>query len=203
MLDPATKSMLQFGLIGLALGGGLLGALQTRPDTVLPFQGTVSVQIVNPSVEFASSPGPNGCLGDCPVSSLNLTIDSVSVHRSGELNLTAGWLQISQAPTTVDVVNIAGLGQLVGQNSIPPGFINLIRLQVSSATALGPNTNGPRLVSVPSGKIDVVLSPSGQVKSGKLTTIFLSFQPRIECGGNGNGECKLKPVVISKVLEST
>ena len=203
MLDPATKSMLQFGLIGLALGGGLLGAVQIRPVTLLPFQGTVSVQIANPSVEFASNPGPNGCHGDCWVSSLNLTIDSVSVHRSGELNLTAGWLQISQAPTSLDVAKITGLGQLVGEGSIPPGFINLIRLQVSSATALGPNTNGPRPISVPGGKIDVVLSPSGQVKSGKLTTVFLSFQLRKECGGNGNGECKLKPVVISKVLEST
>ena len=202
-MDPATKSMLQCGLIGLALGGGLLGALQARPATLLPFQGSISIQIANPSVEFASNPGPNGCHGDCPVSSLNLTIDSVSVHRSGELNLPAGWLQISQAPTTLDVAKITGLGQLVGQGSIPPGFINLIRLQVSSATALGPNTDGPRPVLVPSGKIDVVLSPSGQVKSGKLTTVFLRFQPRIECSGNGNGDCRLRPVVVLKVLESS
>src|SRR5437867_9314680 len=100
--------MLQFGLIGLALGGGLLGALQTRPDTLLPFQGTVSVQIANPSVEFASSTGPNGCFVDCPVYSLNLTIVSVSVHRSGLINLSAGWILISIAPTNVDVVIIVG-----------------------------------------------------------------------------------------------
>jgi len=200
VLDAATRSMLQFGLIGLALGGGLLGALQTRPATVLPFQGTVSVQIANPGAKFAATSNPNACHGDCPVSSLNLTIDSVSVHREGELNLTAGWLQISQAPTTLDVAKITGLGQLVGQSSVPPGFINLIRLRVSSATALGPNTNGPVSVSVPSDKIDVVLSPSGQVKSGKLTTVFLSFQLRINCEGNDG--CRLKPVVVPEVLQS-
>ena len=200
-MDAAAKSMLQFGLIGLALGGGLLGALQTRPATVLPFQGTVSVQIANPSAEFAANTNPIGCHADCPVSSLNLIIDSVSVHREGELNLTAGWLQISQAPTTLDIAKITGLGQLVGQGSLPPGFINLIRLQVSSATALGPTTNSSVPVSVPSGKIDVILSPTGQVKSGKLTTVFLSFQLKINCGGNE--KCRLKPVVISKVIESS
>jgi len=144
--------MLQFGLIGLALGGGLLGALQTRPDTLLPFQGTVSVQIANPNVEFASNPGPNGCHGDCPVSSLNLTIDSVSVHRSGELNLTASWLQISQAPTTVDVVNIAGLGQLVGQGSIPPGFINLISCRFLQPLLLDQTPTVPGLYRFPAAR---------------------------------------------------
>ncbi len=200
-MDTATKSMLQFGLIGLALGGGLLGALQTRPATVLPFQGTVSVQIANPHLEFASN--SNRCHGDCPVSSLNITIDSVSVHRSGELNLTGGWLQISQAPTTLDIAKTTGIGQLVGQEAIPPGSINLIRLRVSTATALGPSTNGPVSVTPPSGKIDVVLSPTGEVKSGKLTTILLSFQLTVNCSGNGNAECRLKPVVVTKVLVSS
>ncbi len=200
-MDAATKSMLQFGLIGIVLASGLVGALQTRPATVLPFQGTVSVQIANPNLEFASD--YNGCHGDCPVSSLNLTIDSVSVHRSGELNLTGGWLQISQAPTTLDIARITGIGQLVGQGPIPPGFINLIRLKVSTATALGPHTNGTVSVTPPSGKLDVVLSPSGEVKSGRLTTVLLSFQLKIDCNGNGNTECRLKPVVVPKVLESS
>jgi len=200
-LDAAARNMVQFGLIGIALASGLVWALQARPSTVLPFQGTVTVQIANPNLEFVSS--RNGCHGDCLVSSLNLTIDSVSVHRSGQLNLTGGWLQISQAPTTLDIAKITGIGQLIGQGSIPPGFINLVRLQVSSATALGPSTNGPVSVTIPSGKIDIALSPTGEVRSGKLTTVFLSFDLKIECNGNGNGECRLRPVTVPRILQSS
>ncbi len=200
-MDATTKNMLQFGLIGIALASGLVGALETRPATVLPFQGTLSVEIANPNLEFASN--PNGCHGNCQVSSLNLTIDSVTVHRTGGLNLTGGWLQISQAPTSLDIAKITGIGQLVGQAPIPPGFINLIRLQVSAATALDPSTSSPVSVMVPSGKIDVVLSPSGEVRSGKLTTVLLSFDLRIECNGNGNGECRLKPVTVPRVIQSS
>src|SRR5713226_8833197 len=157
--------MLQFGLIGLVLAGGLLGVLQTRPATVLPFEGTLSVQIGFPNVEFASV--PSGCQSDCQATTLNLTIDSVSVHREGELNLTAGWIQISHGSTTVDVANITGSGQLIGQAPLPPGIINLVRLSISSAVA-SDHTWGPVQVTIPGHKIDVVLSPVAEVKSGKL-----------------------------------
>ncbi len=196
MLDQATRSTLQFGLIGLALAGALLGVLQARPSTVLPFEGTFSVQILNPGVVFA--PSADGCHNDCTVTSLNLTIDSVTVHREGELNLTGGWLKISQASTTLDVAGITGIGQVIGQSAIPPGVVNLVRLNVSSASAIGPETLGRVRVSVPSGRIDVVLGRSGEVRSGKVTTLFLSFQLSINCSGN-NG-CRLKPVLVSRIF---
>ena len=193
-MDAATKSMLQFGLIGLALAGGLLGALQSRPATVLPFEGMFSVQIANPVIQLAQ--GAGACYSDCPVTSLNITIDSVMVHREGGFYLTGGWLKISQASTTLEVARITGVSQLIGQGSFPPGFVNLIRLSVSSASALF----GTSVVDVkiPSGKIDVVLSPRGEVKSGKVTTVFLNFPLSINCGGNG--ECRLRPVLVSRVL---
>jgi len=185
--------MFQFGLIGLALAGGLLGVLQVRPSAVLPFEGTFSVQILNPGVVFA--PSADACHDDCDVTSLNLTIDSVTVHREGELNLTGGWLKISQASTTLDVAGITGIGRVIGQAAIPPGVVNLVRLNVSSVSAM--ETSG-RVHRVPSGKIDVVLVPSGLVKSGKVTTVFLGFQLSINCGGNG--DCRLKPVLVSRIF---
>jgi hypothetical protein len=193
-LDQATRSILQFGLLGLALAAGLVGALQTRPTVVLPFYGTFSVQVANPHAQFA--PASDGC-HYCNVTSFNMTIDSVTVHREGELNLTGGWLKISTASSTIDTAQIAGIGQLVGQAPLPPGNINLIRLNVSSASAEGLGT-GRVPVSIPGGKIDVVLNPSGQVRSGKSTSVFLAFQLSVDCGGNG--ECRLKPVLVSRIF---
>jgi uncharacterized protein DUF4382 len=192
-LDHASRSILQFGLIGLALAGGLLAVLQVRPMVVLPFNGTFSVQVQSPYAQL--SPAADVCF-DCNVTSLRLTIDSVTVHREGELNLTGGWLQISQSTTVLNTSGITGIGQLIGQASLPPGKVNLIRLNVSSASAEEPGT-GPVQLSFPSGRIDVVLSPSGEVKSGRVTTVFLIFPLRISCGGNG--DCRLKPVTVARV----
>ncbi len=195
-MDTATRSILQFGLVGLALAGALLGILQVRPAAILPFEGTILVQIANPGVQFAAS--ADGCHDDCTATSLNLTIDAVIVHREGELNLTGGWLKISQASTTLDVAGISGIGQIVGQASIPPGNINLIRLNVSSASAIFQGASAPVKVSIPSGKVDVVLTPLGHVKSGKSTTVFLNFQLGVNC--NGSDGCRMKPVVVKGVF---
>src|SRR5215471_18372580 len=126
-MNAAARSILQFSLIGVALAGGFLGVLQARPAELLPFQGMVSVQIVNQVTEFA--PLATACRFDCQVVHLNITIDSVMVHSEGDLNLTGGWLQISQAPTTLDIPRISTDGQLIGQGSLPPGNINLVRMK--------------------------------------------------------------------------
>jgi hypothetical protein len=195
-LNTATRNILEFGLVGLVLAGGLLGVLQVRPASVLPFEGAILVEIASPGVQFA--PSADGCHNDCTATSLNLTIDEVTVHHEGELNLTGSWLRISEAPTTLDVARISGIGQIVGQASIPPGNINLIRLNVSSAYALLQGASAPIQVSIPSGKVDVVLSPTGHIKSGKSTIIFLDFTLSINCGGNG--DCRLKPVRVLNVF---
>src|SRR5215467_7204507 len=101
MMNAATRSILQFSLIGIALAGGFLGILQARPVTVLPFEGTLSVRITNPRLPPALGGVIGACIAyDCKAASLNLTIDSVLVHRVGESGLTGGWLQISNGTTT-------------------------------------------------------------------------------------------------------
>ncbi len=194
-MDPATKSMLQFGLIGLALAGALLGGLQARPATVFPFNGTVSVQLID---SYPYVAGSSSCHDDCSVTSLNITIDSVRVHREGVLNLTGGWFTVSQGSRTLDVVKLANAGQLIGQSELQPGVINLVRVNISSANAALPSTDGTVPVKIPSGKIDVVLNPGAEVRSGMITTLVLDFPSTIVC--EGNGECHIKPVLLSRVV---
>ncbi len=195
LLDPATKSMLQFGLIGVALAGALLGGLQARPGTVFPFNGTVSVQLIDSSPYGASS---TGCHDDCSVTSLNITIDSVRVHREGVPSLTGGWFTVSQGSRTLDIVKLANIGQLIGQADLPPGVINLVRVSVSSANAALSSTGSKVPVMIPSGKIDVVLNPGAEVRSGMITTLVLDFPSSIVC--EGNSRCHVKPVLLSRVV---
>src|SRR5713226_2491997 len=105
------------------------------------------------------------------------------VHREGALNLTGGWFEASQGATTLDIAQLTGSSQIIGQASLPPGIINLVRLTVSSANAtLAPN-GSPMPVKIPSGKIDVVLD----------------FPSSIFCEGKSD-MCRIKPVFLSKVV---
>ena len=194
-MEHASKRMFEFAFIGLALAGALIVGLQARPSTLLPFTGTLSVQLTDSS---PYSPASDDC-HDCPVTSLVVRIDSVMVHREGALNLTGGWFEASQGATTLDIAQLTSRSQIIGQASLPPGIINLVRLTVSSANAtLAPNGT-PLPVRIPSGKIDVVLGRQAEVRSGMTTIVVLDFPSSIICEGNGD-MCRVKPVLLTKVV---
>ncbi len=193
-MDSPSKRMLEFGFIGLALAAALIVGLEAKPSTVLPLTGTLSVELTDTR---PYSPDGGVC-HDCPVTSLNVTVDSVMAHREGVLNLTGGWFKISHGPSTLDIVDLTSVGQLIGQGTLPPGTINLIRLNVSSAIAVLSSTSRTVQVDVPGGKIDVVLDRQAEVRSGMITTVILDLPSSIICNGN-SGMCHLKPVLLSKV----
>ncbi len=114
------------------------------------------------------------------------------------MNLTGGWFTISQSPKTLDITKLANVGQLIGQGTLPPGIINLVRVNVSSVEATFSSTDSPVPVRIPSGKIDVVLNPGAEVRSGMITTLILDFPSSITCEGNNN--CHVKPIVVSRVV---
>ena len=196
-MDPGTRSMLQFGLVGLAIAGALLGGLQARPATVFPLNGTIAVQLIDAPPGSSSA----NCHADCPVSSLKVTINSVRVHREGVLNLTGGWFTVSEGSRTVDITKLANAGELIGEGDLPPGVINLVRVNVSSAIATLASNGMSVSVRIPSGKIDVMLNTGAEVRSGKITTIVLDFPSVVACEGNSqNAECHIKPVLLSRVV---
>jgi hypothetical protein len=204
-LDQATKSILQFGLIGLALAGGVLGGLQARPAAVLPFEGTVSVSLVS---DLVLAPGSQGCRGGCSGVLMNITIDSVMVHRTGELNLTGAWFTISKGSASVDLASLRACvscersrpaGLLIGGSNIPPGIVNLVRLNLSSAFATVNATGHVVAVKIPGGRVDVLVGSRGEIRSGKATIILLDFPSEVVCEGE-SGMCQLMPVLVSSVL---
>jgi hypothetical protein len=116
------------------------------------------------------------------LTSLIVDISSVQVHRTGALNLTGDWLNVSAAPRTVDLLQLKSLTQL-GSISVTDGVINLVRLTVGS-TATGGTSTGSVSVTVSGGHLEAQVS--AQVTSGKLTSINLEIvQPHVVCQGNG------------------
>ncbi len=189
VLDPASKKLVELGLIGLVIAGALLTGIELRPSTIFPNEGTLLLQITDAPSEVGSG---NVC-HDCAVTSLNVTVDSIMVHREGALNLTGGWIEGLHGPKTFDLSRLRGTTQILASASLPQGTINLIRLHVTVAVANLSLTRQIVMLDLPSDKLDVPLG-SVTVKGGLTTTVILDFPHTIDCGVDGR--CILTPPVV-------
>ncbi len=196
--NPATKRLVEYGLIGLAIGAVLIAGLQLRPQTWFPSQGILQINLTDgvPSVELSSQSPSTTCRGNCNATSVNVTITSIEVHTSGIDNMTGMWTSVctKELPTTVDLVKVMNLVKNLCGASIQPDTITNVRMTVTSATAQISEV-GQRDLRVPSGKLEVPLSPLAEVQAGKTTSITVDFRPHIVCTGSGNGDCLLTPVL--------
>jgi Domain of unknown function (DUF4382) len=194
--NPVTKRLVAYGAVGLVIAIVLIAGLQVRPQDVL--QSTGKLQISMTSDPLATNPLSVRCHGNSShgsqivqsqnitITSLEVSISSIQVHRTGALNLTGDWITLPNAPKMIDLLNLKSFGQL--SSTMPDGVINLVRLTVGS-TATASTSAGPKTVTISSGHLDA--QTSAQVISGKVTSITLEVvQPHVVCA---NGDLKLTP----------
>jgi uncharacterized membrane protein AbrB (regulator of aidB expression) len=106
--------------------------------------------------------------------------------------VTGEWRVVCNITVKVDVVQLGNLMDILCNTPIQPASITNIRVSVTSIT--GNITGvGMRDLSVPSGKLEIPVSPIATVHAGSTTTIILDLQPHIVC--QGNGDCKLTPAL--------
>jgi Domain of unknown function (DUF4382) len=163
----------------------LIAGLQVRPQSLLPSTGTLQVSIVgDPFTIDPLSVTCNGRGGQVQnLNSLNVTVSLVQVHRTGALNLTGDWLNVTSSPRTLDLLRLSSLTQL-GSISVADGVVNLVRLTVSPTATAGTNS-GSVSVTVSSSHLDAQVN--AQVTSGKVTSVTLEIiQPHVVCQGNGD-----------------
>ncbi len=154
---------------------GLIAGLQIRPQNLLASTGILQVSIQSDPLTVAchGSQGHNVTL-----TSLVVKITSVSVHRSGALNLTGEWIPLNDTPRTLDILQLTSVMQL-GSTSVKEGTINIVRIDVASATAS--SNNGPVNLVVSSDHLQA--NPNVQVNGGMTTSIIVT--PHVVCQGNG------------------
>ncbi len=194
-MNPAAKSILLFGLVGLILAGSVVAVFQVTP--IFAKEGKIEVYFANVPSDILSDPStaefatPDAAqapgrpaLGQ--ITSLNITIDSVQVHKSGEAD-EGGWTEILEDTMTIDLMKPTDVAQLVATASIPMQNITMVRLHVAQAVAavsLGTGTVSIKDVKVPSDKLEIPLRPDAQVK-GQLTTSIIVQRPHVVVAGNG------------------
>lgn len=141
------------------------------------------------------APSSSACHSKCNATSVFVTVTSVEVHTSGIDNMTGEWTTVcaDKVPMTIDLVKLQNVSQIICGANIRPEAITNVRLGVSSANATISGIPTPLIV--PSGKLEIPISPFANVEAGKTTIVLVQFQPHIVCTGNGNGPCKLTPVL--------
>ncbi len=132
------------------------------------------------------------------LTNLVVTVSLVQVHRTGALNLTGDWLNVTASPTTLDLLQLKSVTQL-GSISVTDGVINLVRLIVSP-TATADTNAGSLSVTVSSSHLDA--QTNAQVTSGKVTSITLELvQPHVVCEGNGDFRLTPELTATSKTTD--
>ena len=199
-MDPAFRRLLLFGLVGLVVASTLIAGFELRPAGIFPVNGQLVVEITDAPPGSGVSDRP---CGDCGVTSLNVTIDSIRIHRTGALNLTGEWVEVlnSTQPTrTFDITLLKNMTEVLGTISVPQSMITSVRLHVTSATAKLTGSGDLVSLEVPSGELKMALG-SVQVRAGTTTTMVIDFQPHVVC--QGNDRCKLTPVLALKSARGT
>jgi hypothetical protein len=161
----------------------MIAGLQFRPQNVFPSNGMLQISIQgNPFT--VSDPLTVTCHGmhnhNVTLSTLTVNITSVSVHRSGALNLTGDWIPLTNSPKTINILQLTSLTQL-GSTSVKEGTIDIIRIDVTPI-ATASSDSGPISLVVSSSHLQV--EPNAQVNGGMTTNISIAVTPHIVCEGN-------------------
>lgn len=179
-MNPATKKLFEYCIVGFVIATALVAGLQIRPSSILPSTGSLRVEMTSDS-STVSGGGHNAKVN---VTSLIVRISSVSVHRTGAFNLTGDWINVTNFPKNIDLVTVTTTTSLLGSITLPEGQLNLVRIEIQSATATTTSSCGSGNVVVSGGHLQAQIST--QVQSGKTTTVVVNvMQPHLVCEGNG------------------
>lgn len=205
-MDLATRKMLYYGLAGLLIAGSAVAAFQVIPTPFLPKDGTLSIYFsgIQPDilsnqpitqVAFSSTATPSASpSGKLNIVSLNVTIDSASLHRNGDTN--DSWLPIPHwTTTTIDLRKPTNVLTLIASAEVPAENITMIRLHVSNAVAAVKDSSGIvslKPVVVPSEMLKIPLAPDARI-NGQMTTSIIVDRPHIVVDG-------INPILLTPVL---
>ena len=121
--------------------------------------------------------------------SLNVTIDSVTIHSNSDTN-DAG--MTTNTKFTFDVLKPFIVSKLIATAEVPVENVTMVNLHVSSATAA---VQGQALqpVKVPSDELKIPVSPAVHVKAQMSSSIVISGTAHVVF--EGNGDIMLTPVL--------
>jgi hypothetical protein len=186
-----TKKLSVYALAGVAFAAIIIAAIFTS-GIQLPMNQSTGDQNTTP---LTSNMGTLRVLvTDAPadLDSLDVTIDEIEINGNG------GWMPLALDQigpfNLLDLEN--GVSLEVSSTPISAGTYNKVRLHFKEANAYFDNAEEPVKLTVPSGKLDIIIKL--QIDSGEVTTLLIDIQPdSVAISHSGNLKPVLKATVIS------
>jgi len=207
-MDLATRKMVYYGLLGLLIAGSTVAVFRIAPQVVPAKDGIISVYFSSIPSDISSNQGmynsgllpvaqPSGSLTSSKfgftIVSLDVTIDSVMIHKSGTND--SGWMQVSHGSMTIDLLKPSSVSLLIASDKVPEENVTMVTLHVSNATATVTDTLGivsAKIVAVSSETLKIPLNSGASVKA-QMSTSIVANRPHIVI--EGNGQIRLTPVL--------
>jgi len=123
---------------------------------------------------------------------LNLTIDSLSIHREGGGN--ESWVNLTLTggkPVYFDLLALQNVSLTLSETQVPAGNYTMIKMHVLTANATDINGKTFELNKVPSENMKILLQPHLIMKNGGAITLLIDIQPEVGISHSLN----LRPVV--------
>jgi hypothetical protein len=188
----------------------LAGAGCSEPDPMASYQyptapgyGRLAVGLSASQANGGGGGGSNGASRNnvLDLSELIVEVDRVTAHVAG-----GGWITLSEAPTTVDILRLQDSAVALGFADLPEGKITQIRLHVieGSAPYVTLSENGEQVpLKVPSGmESGIKLKGPWDIRACTLTTVEIdlewkkSIEKAIHVHPRGGGDLWiLRPVI--------
>ena len=206
-MDLATRRMVIYGLFGLLIAGSTIAFFQASPVQILPKDGTLSVYLsdIQPDISgsqaipFSPLQSQISQIPQKPSStllSLNVTIDSVTIHKNGDSNDVGKTLSTK---FMFDVLKPFNVSKLISSAEIPVENVTMVDLHVAGATAAVQGL-GPQPVKVPSDELKIPVSPAVHIRAQMSSSIVISGTAHVVF--QGNGSIILTPVLhVEKTTE--
>ncbi len=204
-MDLATRKMVYYGLLGLLVAGSTIAVFQVAPQvfptSLLAKDGTLSIYLESIQPDISSNPMITFSPLQSPISqnppglsnsllSLNVTIDSVTIHSNSDSN-DAG--MTTNTKFTFDVLKPFNVSTLISNAKVPVENVTIVDLHVGSAKAAVQGLVGLQPVKVPSNVLKIPVSPAVHIKAQMSSSIVISGTAHIVF--EGNGDIMLTPVL--------
>jgi hypothetical protein len=204
-MDLATRRMVYYGLLGLLIAGSTIAVFREAPKVlpVIPIlvkDGTLSLYFKNVPSDISSNQGMTNSgllpstlplISPIPIQlgftivTLDVTIDSVMVHKSGTNN--SDWTQVSHGSMTIDLLKPSSVSVLIASDMVPEENVTMIQIHVSNAMATVADSLGilnVKAVVVSSENLKIQLD-SGAIVRAQLSTSIVVYRPHIVVERNG------------------
>ena len=202
-MDLATRRMVYYGLLGLLIAGSVITVFRIAPSSMGPLVKDGTLNVYMSSIQMDTQGNPNNSAQMSPIGtvqipvkltllSLNVTIDSITIHTNSESNSNI----THSVSFTFDVLKPLDVSTLILSEKVPVANVTVVSLHVFKAVAAVAGMSVVMPVKVPSNELKIPVTPALRVDAQKTSSIVISGSAHwiVE----GNDDILLTPVLHAR-----